>query len=161
MSSSIMGYVGWKLLKSFDKARDRQAPKKKSPTPQPATAPATPFHWMLDGSFDFEVVGESYYQAAIAQIVAAPNFDPNMNIVAHLIPEHDNPHDDSSVRVEIDGLKVGHLSREDARSFRRRLGAKKLSNQITTCDARILGGGADNSGRKLDYGVFLDMKPFV
>jgi hypothetical protein len=37
---------------------------------------------------------------------------------AILTLENDNPYDRNAVRVDIDGLTVGHLSRSDARRFR-------------------------------------------
>ena len=124
----------------------------------PAMRSEQTFHWPSIGDFEFEVVGESYYQDALRRI--ASGGDQGKVWTAMLIPEHDNPHDDLAVRVEIEGLKVGHLSRDDARSFRRRLGAKKLSNHITACNAMITGGSVRKNGEKLLYGVMLDIKPF-
>jgi hypothetical protein len=118
-------------------------------------------HWPSLGEFDFEVVGESNYQKAIARI--AGRSDENgveHECVAELVPEHDNPYDPKAVAVRIDGQTVGYLSREDARSFRRRLGAKGLSGETTTCDALVRGGGQRKDGTKLFYGVWLDLKPF-
>ena len=78
---------------------------------------------------------------------------------ALLIPDNGNKYDDKAVRVDIEGMTVGHLSREDARSFRRRLGAKKLTGQITSCKAIVCGGGVRN-GEKWKYGVSLNIKEF-
>lgn len=124
------------------------------------------FAWPPLMEFDFEVVGESHYQDAIEKIAklqeAKYTNNPDAEIqelTAYLIPDDNNPYDDKAVRIDIDGMQVGHLSREDARSFRRRLGAKKLTGQITTCGAKLIGGYVKD-GKQLSYGVVLDIKPF-
>lgn len=124
------------------------------------------FAWPELMGYGFEVVGESYYQDAIEKIAKqqeakyANNPDAKIEpLTAYLIPDDYNQYDNKAVRVDIDGMQVGHLSREDARSFRRRLGAKKLTGQITTCNALITGGDIRN-GKQMHYGIVLDMKPF-
>ncbi len=130
-------------------------------TRQQNPLPENTHHWAPSGDFDFEIVGEANYQEAIQRLAGEHNqYGAATNCVATLVPEDDNPYDDKAVRVDISGLTVGYLCKEDARSFRRRLGAKKLSGQITTCDAVINGGGTRKSGERLHYGVQLDMKPF-
>lgn len=124
------------------------------------------FAWPSLMQFDFEVVGESYYQDAIHKIAKQQEAEAVNNpealtqpLTAYLIPDDNNPYDDKAVQIDIDGMKVGHLSRADARSFRRRLGAKKLTGHITTCGAKIIGGYVKD-GKQLSYGVMLDIKPF-
>jgi hypothetical protein len=126
-----------------------------------ATAPAAAFRWPALGEFDFEVVGESHYQQALRRL-AQPHDEhgADKQCVAELIPERDNPHDPQAVRVAIDGNTVGYLSRDDARSFRRRLSSRKRGGQVTACDAVIRGGGVRDDGERLFYGVWLDIKPF-
>lgn len=108
-------------------------------------------HWSDGDNFGFEVVGESHYQDALTRIARSRNTD----ITALLIPESDNPHDRWAVAVYIHGYKVGHLSRDDARSFRRRLRSHDLRSAATSCPAQIFGGGKNKM-----YGVWLDMEPF-
>jgi len=124
------------------------------------------YRWSDDGNFDFEVVGESYYQSDL-RVLAGEHDDKGCRVygTAVLMPENDNPHDDKAIAVYVKvaenepGRKVGHLSRHDARSFRRRLGAKGLTNKPTLCDAVIVGGKL-MKGQRQNYGVWLDMKPF-
>ena len=52
-------------------------------------------------------------------------------------------------------MTVGHLSREDARRFRKLLQDKGLEGQVTSCSAVIRGGGEAYDGEELYYGVFL------
>jgi hypothetical protein len=136
-------------------------PEKPSQANLSERIPVHPMHWPPLGDYEFEIVGESNYQQAIAKIAGYHGtHSANKHCIASLIPEDDNPHDKSAVAVEIDGSTVGYLSREDARSFRRRLGRKGLSGQVTTCDALIVGGGTRKNGQRLHYGVRLDIKPF-
>jgi len=124
-------------------------------------APTQGFHWPGTGDFEFEVVGESFYQAELARLAGEHGEQSaEVSCMATLLLEDDNKHDPKAVAVLVDGRKVAHLSRDDARSFRRRLGAKKLSGATTTCDALIVGGGTRRNGEKLMYGVKLDIKPF-
>lgn len=132
---------------------------------KPAAAPSSPsgapsFHWTDDGNFDVEVVGESHYQDALRSL-AGNHGDRSVEIPckALLVPEDSNKHDNKAVAVYIDGNQAGYLSSDAARSFRRRLGRKNLSGQITSTDAVIRGGGFTKE-KRYSYGVWLDMKPF-
>ena len=136
-----------------------------APPARPADAPtvATPseYRWPSIGDFDFEVVGESHYQEAL-RVLAGEHDECGASTacVADLIPDNNNPHDDKAVEVQVRGLRVGFLSRDDARSFRRRLGGKRLTGATTSCDAIIMGGGTRKNGERLMYGIQLDLKPF-
>ncbi|WP_407279193.1 HIRAN domain-containing protein [Aromatoleum evansii] len=119
------------------------------------------FHWPFRGEFDFEIVGESHHQAVLGRLAGAHGTESaNAEHVALIVPENQNPHDTQAVAVLISDELVGHMSRQDARSFRRRLAQKNLSNRITSCDAIVVGGWAGPSGSKAQYGVRLDLKPF-
>jgi len=118
-------------------------------------------HWPALGNFGFEVVGESHYQGALKRLAGNHGTEPAAaQHVAQLVPETNNAHDPQAVCVRIMGNPVGYLSREEARSFRRRLSQKKLTGVITTCDAMVTGGG-QWKGKTYSYGVVLDIKPFV
>lgn len=158
----VAGLIALVLFSMFrPRAEDKKFPipteaDHRDPAPQPKTTAAGPMHWTNDGAFDFDVVGESHYQRAISQLHTQY---ADGEFVAQLVPE-ENEHDSSAVAVYGDGMKVGHLSRDDARSFRRRLGAKRLTGQTTTCPAIITGGFEKADGTRAMYGVQLDMKPF-
>lgn len=141
-------------------ARRAAPPASKPTTPRAASPGAPAFHWSDDGNFDFEVVGESFYQDNLRTLAGHHGDDfIEKQCLAILTPDNANKHDNKAVAVHIDGLQVGHLSSDDARSFRRRLGHKKLTGQSTSADAVIRGGGIGKDGRYL-YGVQLDMKQF-
>jgi hypothetical protein len=124
------------------------------------------YTWPELGRFAFVVAAESY-QGAIKQLVRENAINPNEDsdpkayiLKAYLIPDNDNPYDSSAVRVDIDNRTIGHLNREQAHNFRCRLDEKKLSHQITTCNA-IITGGSEINGKTINYGVRLDIEPLV
>ena len=51
-------------------------------------------------------------------------------IRAVLVPEDDNPYDPNAVAVWIDGLQVGHLSRESAQRYRPGLLAQQQARGV-------------------------------
>lgn len=120
------------------------------------TAPAVPtFTWPPHGDFDYEVVGESFYQAHIGQLLKDVPPGESLSTTATLWPESDNQHDPMAVSVWIQDGKVGHMSKADARSFRRRLTAKKLGRAITQCEALVQRGHSSGMNS-----VWLNIKPF-
>lgn len=119
--------------------------------------------WPELGQFAFAIDGESF-QDAIKQLLQenaiAPGEDSALKIhilTAHLIPDTDNPHDSSAVRVDINSRTVGYFNRVQALSFRSRLDEKGLSNQITTCSAIIIRSN-DENGMTPNYDVRLDIE---
>jgi hypothetical protein len=107
-----------------------------------------------------EVVGESHYQDNLARLaeVHPPDRARMREVVATLIHENDNPVDPLAIRVDIEGLKVGYLTRVAARQYRQWLAAGGHAGRTTTCAARITGGGWE--GRPGYFGVALDIPSF-
>lgn len=148
----VLGLLIWVWIKGK---------KSTSPAKPPKTAGPPAHEWPRLDEFEFEVVGESFYQEAIRKIAGEHGKESaNVETMALLIPDENNPHDEKAVRIDINGMTVGHMSRQDARSFRRRLGAKKLGPVVTTCHALIVGGHTMRDGSKASNGVQLDIKPF-
>ena len=117
---------------------------------------------LYDGREDLEVVGEASYQDNLWRVVGgggSSNDRVRVEVSAVLVAETDNPYDANAVSVWIQGLRVGYLSREDARRYRPGLLAleRKHGKPIALAGA-IVGGGmrADGPGR---LGVFLDHDP--
>jgi len=135
------------------------APVKKQPAP-----PNSVFEWPELNDFQFDIVDESRYQSSISKLIKQQKNNRSkagtLALDAYLIPEDSNPSDDKAIRVDIDKLTVGYFSKKDARSFRRRLAAKKLRNQVTKCMAIINESQAAKNGKTLGYSVALDIKPF-
>ena len=81
------------------------------------------------------------------------------DVRAVLIAEHDNPHDTDAVAVWVQRLKVGHLSRANARRYRPGLlHLQERYGQPIALYGVIAGGGMreDGPGR---LGVFLRHNP--
>ncbi len=75
--------------------------------------------------------------------------------VAALIPDHDG----QNFSVAINGITLAS-SMYEAPGLRRRMLLKKMPILVTTCGARIFGGGLMPHGKKRGYGIGLDLKPF-
>jgi hypothetical protein len=146
----IIAIASWYFHDAFNSSKS---------LPQKRHIPEDFYEWP-DNEGECDIVGESHYQDAI-KILAGPDdeYVGSKEYKAFLIPEDNNPYENKAVRVDIEGMIVGYFGREDARSFRRRLGAKKLAGQITTCKAIVI-GGCGPRGEKWHYGIRLSIKGF-
>lgn len=117
---------------------------------------------LLGGDVDLAIVGESFCQDALWQISGVHRGEPvRQEVVAVLVPEPQNPYDPNAVRIEVNGLQVGHLSRSDAVRYRDGLAALMERYQgLIALNAVVVGGGygKDNLGVWLshtpeDFGV--------
>jgi hypothetical protein len=88
-----------------------------------------------------DVVGESYHQEELQRLCGRPGGQglPRRVFTAQLVREPDNPHDPDAVRVDIGGLPVGHLPRQDAPRFHAVI--KRLSRQGQAVTARAVARG--------------------
>jgi hypothetical protein len=117
---------------------------------------------LFAGRDTLEVVGESFYQDALWQLVGGFCSERvSQPCRATLLPEPTNPYDKNAVEVLIDGHLVGHLSREDAVAY-----APGLSRLMAGCatghvalEGVIAGGGPREGGRIGYLGVFLHHDP--
>ena len=115
------------------------------------------FHWPGNGIFRVSAVGESFYQNQIESL-AQNGIQPALVFcTAHLVPETNNIHDPMAVALHVNGLKVAHLSREDAKTFRNTLQDCGRAGQITSCNAVISSGGM-TLDRTYDYSIDLDLQ---
>lgn len=102
---------------------------------------------MPNGDYHQEVVGEASYQNALQRV--AGKGEVRHCCSAMLQPENDNQYDAQAVRVAIDGLTVGYLSKNDARRYRRSRGESAVQSP-----AMIVGGGR---GRSLGVWLAFDI----
>jgi hypothetical protein len=116
---------------------------------------------VLDGDDTLHVVGESYRQDTLWQLVGGVcDEEVRFPIVAQLLPEPTNEYDHNAVQVLIDGQQVGYLSREDAAEYHmgvERLVAKSPGG-LVLLHGMVCGGGVRMDGRGR-LGVFLDHDP--
>ena len=125
---------------------------------QPAPAALPTGSMAGTGNFKFEVVGESHYQGAIEHLAGGRTEDGvREQRTATLICDDNNDYDDQAVRVEINGRTVGHLSRVDARTYRRVLADEGRAGAIVSCPALIVGGWDRGDGDIGHFGVKLDL----
>lgn len=116
---------------------------------------------LLEGDEDLEVVGESFYQDNLWHLARA---QPGKNrvcedIYAVLVAEDDNPYDPAAVAVWISGLKVGHLSRDNAQRYRPGLLAQQQALGMPVALAGVITGGGIRSDGLGKLGVFLRHDP--
>ena len=103
------------------------------------------------GLYDFNIVGESYYQYALEEICGDKTINGHQKeVIAILIHEDDNPKDDKAIRVDIEGMTVGYLDRKFAREYRRRLSEAGYPGLTAACNALITGGWRLDLPRKQD-----------
>jgi hypothetical protein len=122
----------------------------------PTIAPT--IHLEGTGEYEFEVVGESFYQDALESICGGRTEESaEHECLAHLICEPENPYDRNAVAVVIDGQKVAHLSREAALAWQEQLRKRGLAGRTMTCDAVIVGGWDYGARGRGHFGVKLDL----
>ena len=152
---AALGYVFWRFFKSNTPVGGGKATALRQANVSPA------FTWPRRDEYEFEVVGVSNYQRGLQALAGDHGDDAaDLQTTAVVVPYDSNPYDDKAVKVLIDGHEVGHLSREDARSYRRRLAAKKQGMVAAQCGALVMGGFIGRDGKRASYGVRLDLKPF-
>lgn len=128
-------------------------PVKSRPTTLAGSSPQTLKVSVLEGgTVGLEVVGESYYQSNIDALAQRLGRE----IVAVLKHEPQNQYDPNAIAVMIGGIKVGHLSRDDAKRYLPGLKAlEKAEGQPIALRGRIVGGGSDRPS----FGVWLSHDP--
>jgi hypothetical protein len=110
------------------------------------------------GTFDQEVVGESHYQSNLKRICGGYKREGSkLRVVAVLVYEDRNQHDDQAIRVDVGGHTVGYLSREDARKYRRRIDKTGNEGITISCDGKVVGGRKTGLFRHTNFGVWLDL----
>ena len=116
---------------------------------------------LLDGDEDLEVVRESFYQENLWHLAGAQPGRERVreDIYAVLVAEDDNPYDPNAVAVWINGLKVGHLSRENAQRYRPGLLAQQEALGKPIALAGVITGGGIRSDGPGKLGVFLRHDP--
>jgi hypothetical protein len=113
---------------------------------------------MLNGGGTVEVVGEASYQAELDRICGGRCEDGhNREVMAALVPEPSNPYDENAVAIQVDGMRVGYLSRADALAYRPVVAQLSKRNTVGACQAVIRGGWDRGGGDTGNYGVSLSL----
>jgi hypothetical protein len=109
------------------------------------------------GSFDFEIVGESFYQDRLRQISAGrmERGEGNVSFVCYLRYELNSHTHLPAVRVDASGGRtVGHFPAEQAEVYAPILRAIEVSGRRAECVGVLVGG----YGQHPTLGVYLDFK---
>jgi hypothetical protein len=120
------------------------------------------FHSTGEKRFPQEVVGESKYQDNLRSIigrVSGQDYYKKQDFTAYLFLENQNQFDPgNAIRIEINKLTVGYLSRSDAQKYRQALADTKLSdkNLVGSCGASIY-GKKEKGEKDFILGVWLDL----
>ena len=124
---------------------------RRRPAPQPGPV-------VLEGEFDCEVVGESYYQEGFLA-VCGPKCPEGvqMECLAVLQPQPSNPYDPLAVAVLVDGHHLGHLRREVAANVQPQILRYQRRNGPCVVRARIVGGWLRDNGDEGHFGIWLRM----
>lgn len=115
-------------------------------------------HWDDAGCQSEAVCGARYRDAIAAAGGIGKGGQADKSCTAFLVPENDSEYDRNAVAVVIAGRLVGHLSPHDALHLRNRLAAAGMTGgAVTSCAARIGGGGAGAEGQPLNYTITLTL----
>ncbi|ENT4424946.1 hypothetical protein ACQRQE_000112 [Acinetobacter baumannii] len=102
-------------------------------------------------NYTFDIVGEQAYQKNLKKIAGPKNEESKfVEVMAKVTSEPFNQYDKNAVKVEIDGLTVGYLSKQHAKML-----AGKVINKIVP--AVIVGGWVDEESEG-SYGVKLEIR---
>jgi hypothetical protein len=110
------------------------------------------------GSFDFEVVGESFYQDHLREVSAGRVERGDLHVTFHCTLRweiNDHTHE-PAVRVEASGGRlVGHFAAEVADIYAQALHEFEAGGQVAECQGVLVGGRPN----KPTFGVWLDFDP--
>ena len=110
------------------------------------------------GGFDFEVVGESFYQDHLREVSAGrvERGDRHVTFPCTLRWEINDHTHESAVRVEASGGRlVGHFAAEVADIYAQALHDFEATGHVAECQGVLVGGQPD----KPSFGVWLNFKP--
>ena len=111
-----------------------------------------------DKSYRLEVAGERNYLANFERIFGKRDDDGiDENVDVLLVLEPNNPYDPNAVRVEIDGLTLGYLTRHSAPAFRAMLRSRYGAVDRAYAAGVVRGGWDRGHGDTGDFGVTLDV----
>jgi hypothetical protein len=132
-----------------------------------------PFQWPALGKFAFQGgftikepweghKGKNWYLEQrkpydLLQSLLAPHHEKwvEADCVAAFVPDVDG----QAFAVQVNGITLTECMHESS-GLRRRMLLQKLPILVTTCRAKIVGGGVMPSGDKRGYGVAFDIKSF-
>lgn len=121
----------------------REAGGRKHEPARQATVTGSPYQiWGQRGWASVDVVGESFYPAAIRATLGSGHLPAEGKEVmadVHLVHDRLNVHDRNAVEVRVEAGVLGHLSREDAARYAPMIDQLQDRGLVATTGARIWG----------------------
>jgi len=112
-------------------------------------------------SYSVRAVGTSNYQNALEKLAGGRSTESARTPVkVLLVEENDNPHDENAVKVEIEGKKVGYLSRSNASNYRSLLKGFGVEGVNVAYQGMIVGGW-QKEGDYGDFGIRIDFPQII
>jgi len=132
----------------------RAARPKKLPSPEMTDLPPLTGKIRGTANIGFEIVGESYFQAALRKIRNSRCMAEDNDFEAYVVTEPDNLHDANACAVFIEGFKVGYLPRGAAASFVAQIADQGIHGvSCFQLRAKLVGG----FGSRLKIGVMVNL----
>lgn len=101
--------------------------------------------------YTFDIVGEQSYQSNLKKIAGKKEVESKyVQVVANVISEPSNPYDKNAIKVEINGLIVGYISKNEARTISQR----KINKAVPA----VINGGWKDDESEGSYGVKLAIR---
>ncbi len=145
--------VAW-LRQPFAAVHEREPIK---PSLSIQKLPSGPVALRGNGEYDQDIVGESFYQAALDATAGGPDIGGvEEYVTARIMPQDDNPHDANAVAVLVRGEVVGHFARNEAPVIRDELIRIGLPHGAL-CDAVVVGGWYRDDDDFGHFGLKLDV----
>lgn len=114
-----------------------------------------------ENGYEFDIVGESFYQGALLDIVGSKSED-SVEILKPAVVMRDlsNTYDANAVAVYIDESKVGYIAKDEAKEFCDAIKRSGFdSNSAFDVQAMIVGGWKRGNGDEGKFGVRLNVDP--
>lgn len=143
---AILGLVMFATLRCLRPDKKRELTARDDTQPQ-GRGPRT----TSNSGFDVQVVGQRPFRKSFNTLQVRhrlDRIDPDLYCEAALCLEDENPYDDQTVSVAIDGLKIGYLSHRVASVLRKELRREGFArHREFTADAHILWGDDEDVTR--------------
>lgn len=150
-----MGFLDWlKGVFTPNKIPEDIHAERASGAPSPRYVSSS---FAVTGRYDVDVVGEAYHQPALRRICGRRGVEQRLSLEAELRRDRGNKHDRNAVAVYVNRAHVGHLSREDARRYRKWIEELSAGGRRVTCPAEVAAYWPGYEDYEAPFSVKLDV----
>jgi len=158
---AVLVFVVWPIVKALGRRRPEKTAAVQAqgdaqpPAVQSSVESGNWYDLQGPGTYAIQVAGTSHHQDELQRLAGGERTrtGKHTEVTAPLAYEPNNPYDVNAVRVEIDGVAVGHLPKAIAPVFR---SATQSHGTLFHAKAMIVGGWHDEQGDG-SFGVRLDL----